>query len=149
MKTKINIVWYKRDLRIHDHLPLSKAAEASLPVLPIYVVEPNYWQQPFASRRHWSFIHDCLLDLRQDTEALGQPLIITIGEVCEVLDALNKQYCVDKIFSHEECGNKWTYDRDKSVMAWCRENQVSLHEFPHNGVIRCLKSRDHWSRLRN
>ena len=149
MKTKINIVWYKRDLRIHDHLPLSKAAEASLPVLPIYVVEPNYWQQPFASRRHWSFIHDCLVDLRQDTEALGQPLIITIGEVCEVLDTLNKQYCVDKIFSHEECGNKWTYDRDKSVMAWCRENQVSLHEFPHNGVIRCLKSRDHWSRLRN
>jgi hypothetical protein len=33
---------------------------AGLPVLPLYVVEPDYWQQPFASRRHWHFVHDSL-----------------------------------------------------------------------------------------
>jgi deoxyribodipyrimidine photo-lyase len=41
---KINIVWFKRDLRIHDHAPLYEAAQAGFPVLPIYVVELDYWQ---------------------------------------------------------------------------------------------------------
>ena len=28
MKQKINIVWFKRDLRLHDHEPLERACEA-------------------------------------------------------------------------------------------------------------------------
>ena len=64
MKPRICVVWFKRDLRVHDHAPLHQAAASGLPVLPLYVVEPGYWSQPFASRRHWHFIHDCLEELR-------------------------------------------------------------------------------------
>jgi deoxyribodipyrimidine photo-lyase len=69
---KINIVWFKRDLRIHDHAPLYEAAQAGFPVLPIYVVELDYWQKKFASRRHWHFIHECLIELRADCQKIGQ-----------------------------------------------------------------------------
>jgi len=47
MKETINIVWFKRDLRINDHTPLLVASNSGIPVLPLYVVEPNYWQQGF------------------------------------------------------------------------------------------------------
>ena len=36
----LQIVWFKRDLRIVDHRPLAAAAERGL-VLPLYVVEPE------------------------------------------------------------------------------------------------------------
>ena len=36
----ITIVWFKRDLRIHDHVPLAEAARTG-PVLPLYIVEPD------------------------------------------------------------------------------------------------------------
>ena len=57
----LQIVWFKRDLRIVDHQPLAAAAERGL-VLPLYVVEPELWQQPdassgsgcFAGSRYWS-----------------------------------------------------------------------------------------------
>lgn len=80
MTQAINIVWFKRDLRLHDHAPLCQAINQGLPVLSLYVVETEYWQQSFASRRHWSFIHDCLQELRSDTAKLGQTLLIRVGE---------------------------------------------------------------------
>ena len=43
----LQIVWFKRDLRIVDHQPLEAAVERGL-VLPLYVVEPELWQQPGA-----------------------------------------------------------------------------------------------------
>ena len=70
MENCVNIVWFKRDLRVHDNAPLHEAARKGLPVIPLYVVEPDYWRQPFASRRHWSFIHDCLAELLIDCTEL-------------------------------------------------------------------------------
>ena len=61
LKNNIQIVWFKRDLRITDHGPLFEASLNSIPTLPIYIVETDYWKQPFSSKRHWSFIHDSLV----------------------------------------------------------------------------------------
>ena len=63
------VVWFKRDLRLHDHAPLCAAAERG-PVLPLYVVEPDLWRQHDASFRHWRFIRDSLVDL--DTALRGR-----------------------------------------------------------------------------
>ena len=41
----ISLVWFKRDLRIDDHGPLAEAARQGA-VLPVYIIEPDYWQQP-------------------------------------------------------------------------------------------------------
>ena len=148
MKQTINIVWFKRDLRVDDHAALQSAADAGLPLIPLYIVEPEYWQQKFASRRHWHFIHDCLIDLRQQTAELGQPLIVRLGEVQNVFDELRRAYDINGIYAHEECGNRWTYDRDKAFISWCQHYGIPLHEYPHNAVVRRLKSRDQWATLR-
>ncbi|MFN2360397.1 MAG: deoxyribodipyrimidine photo-lyase, partial [Marinobacter sp.] len=38
------VVWFKRDLRTRDHEPLAAAARLGEPVIPLYVVEDDYWQ---------------------------------------------------------------------------------------------------------
>jgi deoxyribodipyrimidine photolyase len=42
------VVWFKRDLRVHDHAALAQAA-AHGPVLCLYVLEPRLWAQPDAA----------------------------------------------------------------------------------------------------
>ena len=108
MKETVNIVWFKRDLRINDHIPLLEASNLGLPVLPLYVVEPDYWQQNFSSSRHWHFIYDCLFDLNMALTRLGQPLIIQVGEVYDVITRLHSEYNIQAIYAHEETGNLWT-----------------------------------------
>lgn len=67
-----------------------------------------------------------------------QRLWVFQGEVTDVLRALQEEFMIDTIFSHEETGLKITYDRDKAVTRFCREKAIAWHEFQCNGVIRRL-----------
>ena len=145
MPSGLNIVWFKRDLRIADHRPLTHAASAGT-VLPLFIAEPEIWAAPDMAARHWDFAAECLADLRTDLSALGQPLVIRVGEAVEILERFRRARGVAALWSHEETGNASTYDRDRRVAAWCRAHSIPWHEFPQNGVIRKLRSRDGWAR---
>ena len=149
MPKGVQIVWFKRDLRTHDHAPLAQAAATGAPVLPLYIVEPEYWAQPFASRRHWSFIRDGLCELQEDLARLGQPLIVQRGDACTVINTLRQSVKVTDLWAHEETADLWTYERDKRMRRMCRETGIQIHELPSNGVVRRLGTRDRWNHIRN
>ena len=136
----LQIVWFKRDLRIVDHQPLEAAAERGL-VLPLYVVEPELWQQPDASERQWMFCRESLLELRQALADRGQPLVVRVGDVVQVLERARRQFGIDGLWSHEETGNGWTYQRDKRVGAWARRHGIAWMELPQFGVTRRMRIR--------
>lgn len=142
------VVWFKRDLRCHDHAPLAAAA-ARGPVLALYVIEPDLWQQPDSSSRHWQFIRESLIELSQALGGLGGELVIQIGSLTQVLQQLRLAFGVFELHSHEETGNAWTYARDLQVAGWCSTNGIVWREYPSNGVIRRLGNRDRWAGLRN
>lgn len=139
----MNIVWFKRDLRIEDHEALAQAKNG--PVLPLYILEPELWHQPDMSYRHYVFLQDCLCQLDQAIAKLGQKLIIKVGGAVNVLEDLYKRHPIESIWSHQETWNGWTYERDKAVKHWCKSQNIPWHEPVQNGVIRCLNDRDGWA----
>ncbi|PLL12991.1 deoxyribodipyrimidine photolyase [Tabrizicola sp. TH137] len=142
------LVWFKRDLRPHDHPALARAAGLGA-VMPLYIVEPEYWHLPDTSARQWAFTAEALADLREGLGALGAPLILRVGEAVSVLDRLCRQHHIARILSHEETGNLWTYARDRRVAAWARGAGVIWEELPQQGVIRRLGSRNGWAGQRD
>ena len=148
LKESIAIVWFKRDLRIHDHEPLSLAASLQsqgVKVLPLYVIEPDYWQLPDSAARHWRFISHSLTELNQALLNLGQGLCIEHDSIISVLEKLAQNFNIIGLYSHQESGNLWTYQRDKNVTIWCIKNKVKWHESEAYGVFRRFNDRDHWS----
>ncbi|MEM8786889.1 MAG: FAD-binding domain-containing protein [Pseudomonadota bacterium] len=143
-----SILWFKRDLRVADNPALTGAA-AHGPVLPVYIVEPEYWALPDTSARQYAFIAETLEGLRADLAALGQPLILRTGEAVAVLDHIRRATGAGRLFSCEETGNAWTYARDLRVGACARENGVAWSEMPQTGVVRRLRDRDGWSKARD
>jgi deoxyribodipyrimidine photo-lyase len=141
----LQIVWFKRDLRSCDHQPLLQASRLG-PVLPLFVVEPEFWVQADASARHWAFCAEGLEQLRMELARLGQPLVVRAGAVEQVLERAQRRFGVAGLWSHEETGNGWTYARDRRVAAWARAHGIPWHEIPQFGVIRRLASRDGWAR---
>ena len=144
MPEPLQLVWFKRDLRTHDHAALAQAA-AHGPVLPLYVVEPGLWALSDHAERQWAFIAETLDALRADLAALGQPLVVRVGEVLPVFERAHRQLGVATIWSHEETGNDWTYQRDRAVAAWAADRGLPWHELPQTGVVRPLKNRDGWA----
>ncbi|HBX25830.1 MAG TPA: deoxyribodipyrimidine photolyase [Gammaproteobacteria bacterium] len=138
------VIWFKRDLRVVDHEPLSRAVREGQ-VLPLYVVEPDYWARDYTSGRQWSFLKDSLISLDRELTALGQPLWILIGNAEEVLDHLHEQFQFCKIVSHQETGPGWTYERDLNVKRWSKDHGVVWDEYRQHGVVRGLRERKNWS----
>ncbi len=143
------VLWFKRDLRVSDHPALVHAAARGGPVLPLYIVEPDYWRLPDTSHRQWAFTADCLADLRDALGRIGTPLVVRVGEARAVLESLRAAHGVTALVSHEETGNLWTFARDRRVAAWARERGVAWVELPQSGVVRSLKGRDGWAAARD
>lgn len=144
----LQVVWFKRDLRVWDHRPLAAASREGT-VLPLYIVEPGLWAQPDASARQWRFVRASLSELDAALRKLGSRLILRSGEALAVLDAMHRARGIAALWSHQETGNDWTYRRDRAVAAWARRHGIPWHEFTQDGVIRRLACRDGWARRRD
>lgn len=142
--SNLHVVWYKRDLRICDHRPLADAAACG-PVLPLFVVEPDYWKLLDVSARQWAFVAESLEVLRRDLAKLGQPLVVRTGNVVDLFARIHRRVGIAMLHSHQETGNAWTYDRDRAVARWCRENGVVWQESSQDGIVRGMRSRDGWA----
>ena len=139
----LQVVWFKRDLRLHDHAALHHAASSG-PVLCLYAIEPSIWAQPDVSNQHYQFILESLRDLNGDMRHYGGQVHGVCGEVTTLLAQLHAVTPIAALHSHEETGNNATFQRDLAVARWCREHGVAWHEYTQFGVIRRLKDRNLW-----
>jgi deoxyribodipyrimidine photo-lyase len=140
----LTVVWFKRDLRLTDHRALCEAAARGA-VLPVYVVEPAQWSQPDMSRQHYRFMLESLRSLADVIADRGGQLQILVGDAVEAFARLHARLPFDALHAHEETGNGQTYRRDIAVGQWCRQQGVDFREWPQNGVVRRLATRDHWA----
>lgn len=143
-RKKVNLVWFKRDLRTEDHAPLKAACEDQLPALLIYFFEPGLVQSDDYADRHWRFVWESLQDLKSALKSEGHTLHIMYGNVRRGLIQLHKTYDIQNIYSHQETGIRITYERDKGISNWCAAEGVKWTEFPTNAVYRGLKNREDW-----
>ena len=139
-KASINVVWFKRDFRVSDHEAVLHALNNNKPCLFLYIHEPSVFQSEHYSKRHERFVWESISDLRIALEKLGFPLIAL---ECEVIEALNMLIDITNfhLLSLEEVGLAITYERDKQVASWTKENDVKWTEFPFSGLRRALSNR--------
>ncbi len=144
-KAAINIVWFKRDLRFTDHEPLYYAQQQELPLLLVYFFEPSVMSYVDSDVRHWRFVYESLEEMQSKLTNIDSKIYIFHNEVRFVFDEIIKHYAINTIFSHQEIGNKITYDRDLDIQLFCKNNQIQWKEFQLHGVVRRLKSRNLWT----
>ena len=145
----IDVVWFKRDLRTRDHAPLLSAILSGRPVLCLFMLEPERFKQMDTDPIHIDWELDCAIDLSNTLRKSGSSLHFQVGDAIEIFENLNNEYGIERILSHEETGNSWSYERDKKVSRWCETLEIKWIEYSNNGVVRKLKDRDFWKRERD
>ncbi|MCP4191393.1 MAG: deoxyribodipyrimidine photo-lyase/cryptochrome family protein [Planctomycetaceae bacterium] len=144
----MQVVWFKRDLRTDDHGPLARAAKLG-PCLCLYAYEPELIHSPEFDASHLRFINESLTELEKNLNDIGGKLTLRVGRMPDILAELHEEIGISGLWSHQETGNKITYDRDRRVTRWAKANSVPWRQLPQNGVVRRLASRDGWSKQRN
>ena len=141
----MNVVWFKRDLRLTDHAPLAAAITQGHPLLLLYIVEPDLLRDPHYRRRHWHFIAQSLADMNRQLAPLGATLQVLEGDAVQLLAELHKQCSIDTLFSYEETGLEVTFARDRTVQAFADHSGICWLEFPTNGIQRKRRHRRGWN----
>ena len=89
---QLEVVWFKRDLRVGDHAPLAEASARARAtggqVLGFYAIEPSVVRTSDYSGRHWRATREAVAELRENLRGLGIPLAVRVGEVVELLERL-------------------------------------------------------------
>lgn len=146
IKKAVNIVWFKRDLRFIDNEALFHAHQTDLPLLLIYIFEPSVMKYDDADVRHWRFIYESIQELQQKLKPSNNNFYFFHNEAEFVFSEIFKNFEVKTIFSHQEIGNKITFDRDIAMQELFKQNNIIWKEFQLHGVIRKLKSRQNWDK---
>jgi deoxyribodipyrimidine photo-lyase len=139
------LVWFKRDLRVHDHAALA-AAQAHEDALGLFIIEPEWLQSEECDASHVDFALQCVAELRGALAARGLPLLVRVGSAVHVLAQLHQELAYTQLLSHEETGSGWSYARDLQVASWCASNRIAWQEFTQTGVVRRLRSRSGWAK---
>lgn len=105
------IVWFRNDLRVHDHRPLLRASAQGLPVLAVYVFDQTLYRKlpygfPKTGRHRAQFIRESVADLRRNLIQLGVPLLVRHGAPEEVFTSISKSFNIQQVFLHEEIGSE-------------------------------------------
>lgn len=140
----INIVWFKKDLRLSDHGPLAWAALQPIPCILLFCFEPNLMQSPDCDLRHLRFAWESLVDMHKRLSP-KHSLVVMVANAEEVLEKLCAMYDVKTLCSHQETGNAVSFERDKRIKQLCINAGINWKEFPTNGVIRGLVNRADWN----
>ena len=88
MASTTSIVWFRRDLRLADHVALERASSASERVICAFVLDPKLLRGSRIGAPITCFFFDAVAELRATLRERGSDLAILEGDAAEQLGAL-------------------------------------------------------------
>lgn len=141
-----HVVWFRNDLRLHDHGPLAAALASGGPVLPLFIFDPEDWRQAGRSHRQFAFLTDSLRSLDDALRRRGSALCVRIGPASDVFARLHRENGIAAVHLHEATGNRFALERDRALRNWALKAGIGFREQSGNGVWRGIAPDAHWER---
>lgn len=101
------LIWFRNDLRLHDHEPLTRAFRAEAQVIPLYCIDPRQFNETsfgFPKTRAFraAFLLEALSDLRASLRSLGSDLIIRHGKPEDIIPSLVRELDIQAVYFHTD-----------------------------------------------
>ena len=125
---KRTVVWFRRDLRISDHLPLFRAA-ARGEVIPVFILDRALLCHPETAVARVAFMLDCLKSLDTDLRARSGRLIVRSGDPVEVLPALVRETQAEGIYAYIDYERIYGRARDARLNQAMAEQNLPIRWF--------------------
>jgi len=131
MSNAYQLIWFRQDLRIHDHAALWHATQAG-PCIAICILSPAQWQRHDDAAIKIDFYLRQLQALEQQLNALNIPLIIKNidlwKDIPDYFNALLQDIQIENIFANIELGVN-ELKRDKDVQTLFNSQNKEFHLF--------------------
>ena len=125
---KINIFWFRRDLRIEDNTALDRALSSDLPVLPVFIFDTNITDELPADDPRIGFIHERLSDIDKNLRKSGSSLYVLKGNPEEKWKELVASLDVNAVYINKDY-EPYAAMRDKEIEELLKKRGIGVFRF--------------------
>jgi len=130
--TKPVILWFRRDLRLHDNPALNHAAETGRPILPVFILDRSPGRPTGAASLWW--LDKSLRALDSSLKARGSRLILRSGDSLIQLQSLIDETGADAV-SMNRLFEPEAFARDADIAHALKADDIDCRGF--NGNLLC------------
>ncbi len=103
VKDKINVFWFRRDLRLNDNCGLFNALSSAIPVLPLFIFDTDILNKLDDKKdKRVEFIHNALEEIQTELLKVGSSLLIKHGTPIKVFKQLTELYSIVEVFINHD-----------------------------------------------
>lgn len=129
MKPRINIFWFRRDLRLDDNAGLYQALKDGIPVLPLFIFDRNILDElKDRCDRRVEFIHASLAGIQQQLIKWGSSLETRYGKPEDIWKELLQEYDIRKVFTNHDY-EPYARHRDQAIEGILSAAGVEFHHY--------------------
>jgi len=126
---KINIFWFRRDLRLYDNHGLSKATHDNLKVIPIFIFDTTITSLLASNDRRINFIYDNLLDIDIElNKKYKSNLNVFQGKPYDIFKNLIENYSIKNVYTNNDY-EPYAINRDESIKELLSNNGINFKSY--------------------
>jgi deoxyribodipyrimidine photo-lyase len=111
----VNVMWFRRDLRLKDNAALYHALKQGKPVVPIFIFDTDILDQlEDKADRRVQFIHAALSEMQEQLVELGSSLEVYYGVPQQVFAELLLKYTIEEVYTNHDY-EPYALERDSAI----------------------------------
>jgi len=128
-KEKVNIFWFRRDLRLEDNLGFCKALQGKFPVLPLFIFDPEILETLPKDDARVSFIYIKLQALSNHLkDTCKSSIAMYYGNPLDVFEKIVHKFDVQNVITNRDY-EPYALVRDKNIENFLSHKKISFYTF--------------------
>ena len=128
MAEKVNIFWFRRDLRLDDNVGFYKALHGKFPVLPLFIFDTEILKDLPKDDARVTFIFETLQKMRDELQEYGSSLAIYHGKPQEVFNKVISEFEVQNVITNHDY-EPYAKKRDAQIEKLLSEKKIGFYSF--------------------
>jgi deoxyribodipyrimidine photo-lyase len=128
MNKKMNIFWFRRDLRLNDNCGLFEALIAGQKVLPLFIFDQEILGKLPKDDARVSFIHQELENINHQLKEIGSSLTVCVGKPKEIFNSLAEKHQIGTVFCNHDY-EPYAIQRDLEIKALLSSKNIYFKTF--------------------
>lgn len=129
MAQKINLFWFRRDLRLDDNVGFFNVLKSKNPVLPIFIFDSEILDKLPKDDARVSFIYENLQKMRDVLEDnFSSGMAIFNGNPKAIFEKISEKYTIESIFTNHDY-EPYATKRDHEIAKFLQEKNIEFHTF--------------------
>ena len=132
---KINIFWFRRDLRLNDNAGLYRSLKKGIPVIPIFIFDTSILDKLEDKKdRRVEFIHNAIQAIHSELKEFKSTIQVFYSTPENVFKELVKTFDIESVYTNHDY-EPYAHERDTHIKHFLETKNISFKTYKDQCVF--------------